>query len=166
MTEKAGGWGDLKHRIQEAIKSWKDEIVDFTKTLIAVRTENPPGIFYRECADAITRKLRDIGLECEMIEVPVRAGPGASAPESSGQSRAGSGGVERVPIYNESAGPDVAGHTGSAESPSDPPLTHEEQPGSGTEAPRDSEPRRLRQRLVGRDKEGSTRYCLLPWILI
>ena len=52
-------WGKLSR----VIDSYRGEIVEFTKELIAMRTENPPGRSYRECAAAIGKKLRKIGLD-------------------------------------------------------------------------------------------------------
>ncbi|MFX1515943.1 MAG: ArgE/DapE family deacylase, partial [Promethearchaeota archaeon] len=44
--------------------------VEFTKDLIAIATENPPGTLYKICVEIITRKLSEIGLDYEIIEIP------------------------------------------------------------------------------------------------
>jgi succinyl-diaminopimelate desuccinylase len=74
MTENNVSQSGLKRRVQEAITSWKDEMVDFARELVSIRTENPPGVFYCECAEAIVRKLGEVGLDCEVVEVPRSAG--------------------------------------------------------------------------------------------
>jgi len=38
--------------------------------LVSVRTENPPGINYRACADLLERVLYNAGLACERHEFP------------------------------------------------------------------------------------------------
>jgi succinyl-diaminopimelate desuccinylase len=58
-----------------SVASCREEMVDFTRELVAIPTENPPGNNYRACALAIARKLEEIGLEPAIIETP-GAGPG------------------------------------------------------------------------------------------
>ncbi len=60
----------IKTQILDAIKQYKAEILEFTKALIAVATENPPGTLYKTCVEIITKKLTEIGLDYEIIEVP------------------------------------------------------------------------------------------------
>ena len=45
-------------------------IVDFTRELVAIPTENPPGACYERCVEVVTNELTEIGLDCEVIEVP------------------------------------------------------------------------------------------------
>ena len=45
-------------------------MIAFTRELVAIPTENPPGNHYRACAVAIARKLEQIGLEPAIIETP------------------------------------------------------------------------------------------------
>jgi acetylornithine deacetylase/succinyl-diaminopimelate desuccinylase family protein len=61
----------MEHRIVEAISSYHDEILDFTKVLVSIPTENPPGTSYLACVEAMAGKLHDMGLEATVIEVPV-----------------------------------------------------------------------------------------------
>ena len=50
--------------------SYREEMIAFTRELVAIPTENPPGNNYRRCALAIARKLEEIGLEPAIIETP------------------------------------------------------------------------------------------------
>jgi succinyl-diaminopimelate desuccinylase len=60
----------VEQRLKETISSYQEEMVDITKQLIAIPTENPPGRFYRTCADLIVAKLDEIGLPSTLIEAP------------------------------------------------------------------------------------------------
>ena len=60
---------ELKNPILDCATSLRDEMLEFTKTLIAVPTENPPGRAYRECVILIERKLQEIGLDCRIMEI-------------------------------------------------------------------------------------------------
>jgi succinyl-diaminopimelate desuccinylase len=58
----------MKQRIQEALASYRDEITEFTRSLVAISTENPPGRAYAECAAVLRRKLDELGLPCQVHE--------------------------------------------------------------------------------------------------
>jgi len=60
----------IKNKILNSIAADKTEIVEFTKDLVAIATENPPGNHYKPCVDLIVKKLSEIGLDYEIIEVP------------------------------------------------------------------------------------------------
>ena len=60
----------IKNKILNSIAADKTEIVEFTKDLVAIATENPPGNHYKPCVDLIINKLSGIGLDYEIIEVP------------------------------------------------------------------------------------------------
>ena len=60
----------IRTQILDAITKYKKEILEFTKDLISVPTENPPGAFYKTCIKIITKKISEIGLDYEIIEVP------------------------------------------------------------------------------------------------
>lgn len=66
-------------RILDAIASYRDEMLDFTKVLVAIPTENPPGRSYWECIDVIARKLQEFGLDAALLEVPQTAGSAVAA---------------------------------------------------------------------------------------
>jgi succinyl-diaminopimelate desuccinylase len=60
----------IESLIIDAISSYRDEMLDFTKTLVSIPTENPPGTTYLACVEAITGKLHEIGLDSTVLEVP------------------------------------------------------------------------------------------------
>ena len=47
----------------EAVDASRSEMIDFTRELVAIPSENPPGNEYERCAGAIAQKLKDIGME-------------------------------------------------------------------------------------------------------
>ncbi len=56
------GYGHV-NGLADAIAADRDSILDFTKELVAIATENPPGAFYKPCVDVIAAKLAEIGLQ-------------------------------------------------------------------------------------------------------
>jgi succinyl-diaminopimelate desuccinylase len=54
----------------EAVDASQSEMIEFTRQLVAIPTENPPGDEYLRCAEAIAHKLAEIGIEPRVIEVP------------------------------------------------------------------------------------------------
>jgi hypothetical protein len=56
--------------LDACVRGLRDEMVDFTKELVAVASENPPGAAYPECLRVITSRLRALDLPCD--EVPFR----------------------------------------------------------------------------------------------
>ncbi|MFC1724748.1 M20 family metallopeptidase [candidate division KSB1 bacterium] len=59
-----------KNLILEAAAKDQAKILEFTKKLTAIATENPPGSFYKECINSIAAELSDLGLDYEIIEIP------------------------------------------------------------------------------------------------
>jgi len=57
-----------------AVDDSRREMVEFTRELVAIPSENPPGNEYERCARAIAKKLEGIGLQPEVIEAPAPAG--------------------------------------------------------------------------------------------
>jgi acetylornithine deacetylase/succinyl-diaminopimelate desuccinylase family protein len=53
-----------------AVDASQSEMIDFARELIAIPSENPPGNEYERCAEAIARKLTEIGLKPRVVEVP------------------------------------------------------------------------------------------------
>lgn len=47
-----------------------DNIVDLTRDLIAIPSENPPGAAYRQCVERLTAELTELGLDHTVIPVP------------------------------------------------------------------------------------------------
>lgn len=62
----------LKNQILDTVASYQDDILQFTQQLITIATENPPGVFYKPCVEAIQHKLMRLGLDCQVIEVPMQ----------------------------------------------------------------------------------------------
>ena len=60
----------VKTEILDSIADNQDEILEFTKSLVAIPTENPPGVYYKQCVEAIREKLTEIGLDSSLVEVP------------------------------------------------------------------------------------------------
>jgi acetylornithine deacetylase/succinyl-diaminopimelate desuccinylase family protein len=63
----------------EAVDASQPAALDFARDLVAIPTENPPGNAYKQCAEAIARKLKNMGLEPEIVEAPTA---GSDAPGS------------------------------------------------------------------------------------
>jgi succinyl-diaminopimelate desuccinylase len=64
--------------VLEAVDALRSEMIDFTRELVAIPSENPPGNEYARCAGAIAQKLKELGLEHRVVEVPAPR-PGESA---------------------------------------------------------------------------------------
>jgi len=54
----------------EAIDASRLEMIEFTRELVGIPSENPPGNEYARCAEAIAKQLAEIGLDSRMVEVP------------------------------------------------------------------------------------------------
>src|SRR5215469_7694902 len=50
-----------------AIDAREDQIVELTRALIQIPTVNPPGEFYRDCAELIGRRLEPRGFHVEYL---------------------------------------------------------------------------------------------------
>jgi acetylornithine deacetylase/succinyl-diaminopimelate desuccinylase family protein len=57
-------------KLLRLIEGYRNEILEFTAALMRIRSENPPGRSYRECADCVENKLKAIGLDFQEIKVP------------------------------------------------------------------------------------------------
>jgi succinyl-diaminopimelate desuccinylase len=60
-----------KETVLQAIDDLRPEMIEFTRQLIAIPTENPPGNQYERCARVILEKLNELGLTPRLIQVPV-----------------------------------------------------------------------------------------------
>jgi len=61
----------IKNRLLAVITARRSEMIDFVRELVAIPTENPPGRSYPACVKAIARKLRQLKLECEVLDIPL-----------------------------------------------------------------------------------------------
>jgi succinyl-diaminopimelate desuccinylase len=69
----------MEQALRAIIAQHQEGWIDFTKALIEIPTENPPGVAYRACTDLLAHKLDEFGLEYTLLEAP--------APSSSHLSR-------------------------------------------------------------------------------
>jgi len=70
---------DIANGLLAWLETREDEMAALVAQLVSVRTENPPGVNYRACADVLERSVRDAGLACERHECPAPlATPGAT----------------------------------------------------------------------------------------
>jgi succinyl-diaminopimelate desuccinylase len=67
----------MKKEILRAIRPYEADILQFTEQMMAIPTENPPGNCYRQCADLIARKLDELGIDSQVIEVAGAADNGS-----------------------------------------------------------------------------------------
>lgn len=51
--------------LKARITSRRREMLDFARTLVAIRTENPPGNAYRQCAGVLRGRLRALGFRID-----------------------------------------------------------------------------------------------------
>lgn len=67
-------FADLRSRIRDRIREDAAALVDFASELIRIRSENPPGLAYQECAERIASRYAALGLEVATWD-PSGAGP-------------------------------------------------------------------------------------------
>ena len=70
---KVGTTSTLHQQIDTCVRGLRDEMVDFTREIVAVASENPPGAAYAECVRVIGSRLRCLGLPGARV-VPRRKG--------------------------------------------------------------------------------------------
>jgi succinyl-diaminopimelate desuccinylase len=71
----------MEHSLRSIIAEHQESWVSFTKALIEIPTENPPGVAYRTCVDLLAYKLAELGLEYTVLEAPApSASPSSSEP--------------------------------------------------------------------------------------
>ena len=56
--------------LQEALDTLYPDMLAFTRDLVAIPTENPPGNYYADCAALLERKCRELDLAPRVIESP------------------------------------------------------------------------------------------------
>ena len=66
---------ELHRQLDACVRDLREEMIDFTTELVAVRSENPPGSGYPECVRVIASRLRALGLPCERVPFRSRKGP-------------------------------------------------------------------------------------------
>ncbi|MCF6466169.1 ArgE/DapE family deacylase [Clostridium sp. Cult2] len=63
-------YNEIKRAIDQAVESLEEELIEFAKEIVRIPTENPPGRYYPECAEAIGNMMEKIGCEVEYVNVP------------------------------------------------------------------------------------------------
>jgi acetylornithine deacetylase/succinyl-diaminopimelate desuccinylase family protein len=69
----------IHEQIAARIASYRDAMAEMTASLVAIPTQNPPGVAYRACVELITRHLTELGIDYTALEAPVATVPGAGA---------------------------------------------------------------------------------------
>src|SRR5919199_5726386 len=59
--------GDLVERVCRAVDALEEELVELLAALVRIPTVNPPGSCYRDCADLIARRYKELGYETKLI---------------------------------------------------------------------------------------------------
>ncbi len=62
----------MQDRVVAEVENLREELVQFAAELVRVPTVNPPGEFYRDCAELIGAKLQTFGFEVEYVEAEGR----------------------------------------------------------------------------------------------
>jgi len=86
----------LSRDLRAAAESRRDALLAFTRDLIAIATENPPGWRYRECVERIAAELEGIGATPRIVEVP-REQPPARRPKAGAKAEPAPHEVARIP---------------------------------------------------------------------
>ena len=60
--------------LDACVRGLRNEMIDFTTELVGIASENPPGSKYVECVRAIEKRLRAVGLPCEVVKYRPRRG--------------------------------------------------------------------------------------------
>lgn len=60
----------LVKKINDAVDSLEQELIDFAVEIFSIPTQNPPGNNYDQCTKAIGDKMQSLGMEVEYISVP------------------------------------------------------------------------------------------------
>src|SRR5262245_50059228 len=54
--------------LDACVRSMREEMISFTRKLVAIASENPPGNAYPDCVRAIASRLRALDLPCEIVK--------------------------------------------------------------------------------------------------
>lgn len=91
-ARRLGGAAAADRVLLEA-EAARDEIVAFTADLIRIPTVNPPGDFYRECAELIHGRLRETGMAVQYVAAEGRPEHTADHPRINVIGRGGDAGA-------------------------------------------------------------------------
>ncbi len=87
----------MEHTLRSIIAEHQESWIDFTKALIEIPTENPPGVGYRACVDLLAHKLSEMGLAYTLLEAP--ASPSAHVSSEPGYCLLSSYGAGEKTLY-------------------------------------------------------------------
>jgi succinyl-diaminopimelate desuccinylase len=59
----------MEQALRASIAEHQESMIDLTKALIEIPTENPPGVAYRACVDILAHAIDEIGLDYTLLEV-------------------------------------------------------------------------------------------------
>jgi succinyl-diaminopimelate desuccinylase len=59
----------LSQQIRKAVAAYRAEMAEFTRELVRIPTENPPGQNYRACAEVLARMIRGAGLHATIEKI-------------------------------------------------------------------------------------------------
>ena len=59
----------MKYDVKKHVRNLRQDMLSFTRDLIRIRTDNPPGNGYEKCVRLIAKKLRQFGLHPRVLEV-------------------------------------------------------------------------------------------------
>jgi succinyl-diaminopimelate desuccinylase len=78
--------GSLERALIGAVAAQRDSIIGFTRDLVSIPTEDPPGRSYRQCVNRISDELAAIGIDHEIVMVPAEpsmpGSPGGLDPQA------------------------------------------------------------------------------------
>lgn len=60
----------LRESLLNAVDASRSDMTRFTRELVAIPSENPPGNQYARCSQVIAQKLEALGLETRIVETP------------------------------------------------------------------------------------------------
>src|SRR6202008_5084422 len=68
MAKRVQGDAVSIDQLLDWLRQREEEMAALLAELVAIPTENPPARNYRACADLLENRLRQCGLECELLE--------------------------------------------------------------------------------------------------
>ncbi|MCY3611365.1 MAG: acetylornithine deacetylase/succinyl-diaminopimelate desuccinylase family protein [Gemmatimonadetes bacterium] len=92
-SRRRPGSAALIDRVLREAEAARDEVVAFTADLIRIPTVNPPGDFYRDCAELIHGRLREAGMAVQYVAAEGRPEHTPSHPRINVIGRSGDAGA-------------------------------------------------------------------------
>jgi len=57
-----------RNDLDACVRSMRNEMIEFTRELVAIASENPPGNAYPDCVRAIASRLGALDLPCDIVK--------------------------------------------------------------------------------------------------